>query len=82
MSRRVHKMPFAPSTEAVGRVLRSFREEAKLSQRQLGKRLEVSQTWVYLRESGRVRVDVADFVDWCRACGVEPKEGFGRLVRS
>ena len=80
MSRRVHQPPLAPLPDAVGRVLRSLREEAELSQRELGKRMGVSQNWVYLRESGRVRVDVGDFMDWCRACGVEPRVGFGGLM--
>lgn len=80
MSRRTLKLPLAPSPEAVGQLLRSFREEAELSQRVLGKRLGVSSTWVYMRESGRVRIDVGDFMDWCRACDIMPQEGFKRLL--
>ncbi len=72
----------APSMAAVAAVLRSMRLEAKLSQRVLAKRLGVSQNWVYLREKGNTRVDVDEFIGWCRACGVKPCEGFKRLLES
>jgi transcriptional regulator with XRE-family HTH domain len=59
--------------------LRRLREEAGLTQRQLGQELRRPQSWVYNCETGNRRVDVAEFCDWCRACEVEPADEIGRL---
>lgn len=60
--------------------LRALREEAELTQRELGKRLKKPQSWIYNCESGNRRVDVAEFVAWARACKVEPEEAFARFL--
>lgn len=59
--------------------LRRLREEAGLTQRALGAILKRPQSWVYDCESGNRRVDVAEFCDWCRACGMEPANAIRRL---
>ncbi len=61
-------------------LLRALREEAGLTQRELGKRLKKPQSWVYNCETANRRVDVAEFVAWARACDVEPRDAFARFL--
>lgn len=63
-------------------LLRALREEAKLTQRDLGERLEKPQSWVHNCEVGNRRVDVAEFAEWAAACGVEPAAAFARFLTS
>jgi hypothetical protein len=60
--------------------LRALREEAELTQRDLGKRLKKPQSWVYNCETANRRVDVTEFVAWARACGVAPEAALARLL--
>ena len=60
--------------------LKSLREEAKLTQRELGRELGKPQSWVHNCEVGNRRVDVAEFVLWCRACGADARAAFERLL--
>ena len=65
----------------VPQFLRRLREEAGLTQRQLGAILGKRQAWVYGSETGNRRVDVAEFSHWCRACNMEPATAIRRLER-
>ncbi|MHC4234606.1 MAG: helix-turn-helix domain-containing protein [Planctomycetota bacterium] len=58
-----------------------MREEAGLTQRELGQRLGKPQSWVHNCESANRRVDVAEFVAWCKACRVKPQDGFSRFLK-
>lgn len=60
--------------------LRALREEAGLTQRDLGKRLKKPQSWVYNCETANRRVDVAEFITWAKACGIDPGEAFSRFL--
>ena len=62
-------------------MLRRMRQEASLTQRQLAAKLRVSHVFVHKSEVGERRVDVAEFLDWCVACGKDPDEAFRRLRR-
>jgi len=66
---------------AIPRFLRQAREEAQLTQRELGQRLEKPQSWVFNCETGNRRVDITEFIAWVRACGANPREAFDRLLR-
>ena len=61
-------------------LLRSLREQAGLTQRELGKRLGKPQSWIFNCESANRRVDITEFITWCRACNVDPKVTFERLL--
>jgi transcriptional regulator with XRE-family HTH domain len=61
--------------------LRRLREEAGLTQRQLGALLDRRQAWVYGCETANRRVDVAEFCHWCRACNIDPANAIRRLER-
>ena len=60
--------------------LKTMREKAALTQRQLGTKLGKPQSWIYNCEVGNRRVDVIEFTAWTKACGVEPLAAFKRLL--
>ena len=60
--------------------LRSLREAAGLTQRDLGKRMKKPQSWIYNCESANRRVDVTEFIEWAHACDVDPSQAFWRFV--
>ena len=60
--------------------LRAMREEAGLTQRDLGQRLDRPQSWVHNCETANRRVDVTEFTAWARACGVDPKQALARFL--
>ena len=62
-------------------LLRTFREEAGLTQRALGKLLKKPQSWIYNCETGNRRVDLAEFVAWAKACGVDPVAAVRRFLK-
>jgi transcriptional regulator with XRE-family HTH domain len=52
--------------------LRQLREDAGLTQRELGTKLEKPQSWIYNCETANRRVDLMEFVLWARACDKDP----------
>lgn len=60
--------------------LRQMREEAGLTQRQLAKRIRQSLSWVHRCETGSRRVDVAEFIEFCEGCDVDPTTAFKSLA--
>jgi transcriptional regulator with XRE-family HTH domain len=66
--------------QRVPRFLRELREEAGLTQRELGKRLHRPQSWIYNCETANRRVDVTEFIAWVRACEIDPRAAFSRFV--
>lgn len=62
------------------RLLRAMREEAGMTQRDLGKALRKPQSWVYNCETGNRRVDLAEFCAWCEACGVDAPSAVRRFL--
>jgi transcriptional regulator with XRE-family HTH domain len=63
-------------------LLRALREEAGLTQRELGKRLKKPQSWVHNCETANRRLDVTEFIAWTRACDITPEVAFARLLTS
>lgn len=76
------KSQHAPTYRPVMGLLRALREEAELTQRDLGERLGKPQSWVHNCEVGNRRVDVSEFAAWATACGVEPTAAFARFLRA
>jgi transcriptional regulator with XRE-family HTH domain len=60
-------------------LLRHWRQEAKLTQRALAAKLDVTHVWVHKSEIGERRVDITEFIDWCKACRIDPGQAFGEL---
>ena len=61
-------------------LLRRMREEAGLTQRDLAKLLKMNHTTVHNSETAERRVDVAEFVDWAKACEVDPAAAFNEFL--
>lgn len=61
--------------------LRQMREDAGLTQRQTGKRLNKPQSYVYNCETANRRVDITEFIAWAKACNLSPKTAFNRLLK-
>jgi transcriptional regulator with XRE-family HTH domain len=72
-----HHQQYAP----VPKFLRLLREEAGLTQREMGGILTKPQSWVYNCETGNRRVDIAEFCNWCRACNIPPSNAIRRFER-
>ena len=62
-------------------LLREIREEAGLTQRDLGALLRKPQSWIYNCETANRRVDVTEFIAWCEACEVKPHVGLRRIMK-
>jgi transcriptional regulator with XRE-family HTH domain len=60
--------------------LRSLREAAGLTQRDLAKRMKKPQSWIYNCESANRRVDLVEFIEWTRCCGIDPRKAFGQFL--
>jgi transcriptional regulator with XRE-family HTH domain len=60
--------------------LRVLREEAGMTQRDLGKRMKKPQSWIYNCETANRRVDVTEFIAWAFACGLAPAAAFVRFL--
>ena len=71
-----HSRPY----QHLPRFLREQREDAGLTQRELGTKMGKAQSWVYNCETANRRVDVTEFIAWVTACGVEPAAAFSRLL--
>jgi transcriptional regulator with XRE-family HTH domain len=71
-----HSRPY----QALPPFLRELREGAGLTQRELGKRLNRPQSWVYNCETANRRVDVTEFIAWATACEVEPPVALARFL--
>ena len=65
---------------AVPALLREMRENAGLTQRQVGAKLRRPQSWVYNCETANRRVDITEFLAWCRACNADPLAAVSRLL--
>lgn len=75
------KSQFAAIYRKVPPLLAQLRTEAGLTQRELAQRIGKSQSWVFKSESASRRVDIAEFLEWCVGCGVDPVDAVRRLAR-
>jgi transcriptional regulator with XRE-family HTH domain len=76
MQKSVHTAEYA----ALRSELRSAREKAGLSQRDLAARLNVPHSWVAKVETGERRVDLIEFCWYVSACGADPAAMTAKLV--
>lgn len=61
--------------------MRRLREEAGLTQRQLGDKMKKPQSWIYNCETANRRVDLTEFIRWAVCCGVDPAKAFARFLQ-
>ena len=59
--------------------LRAWRDDAELTQRELGELLGKPQSWVHNCETGNRRMDILEFAQWVDACGVKPAAALDML---
>ena len=76
------KAQHAPKYRFLPTLLRTMRQEAGMTQRKLGARLNKPQSWVYNCEVANRRVDVTEFILWAKACDVDPLEAFKRILEN
>lgn len=76
------KSQHARRYQRVPGLLRQLREEAGLTQRALGDLLGKPQSWIYNCETANRRVDLAEFCEWCEACGIDPASAVRRFLKS
>ena len=78
-------MPRKPNTAIIYHKipthLRQLRASAGLTQRDLAVRIRKSQSWVARCETADRRIDIAEWVEWCFGCGVDPKAAIDDLIR-
>jgi transcriptional regulator with XRE-family HTH domain len=60
-------------------LLRNWREQAGLTQRDLAAKLKVVRSWVDRSETGTRRVDPIESKRWCKARGIDPATATGEV---
>ncbi|WP_341646320.1 helix-turn-helix domain-containing protein [Thauera sp. SDU_THAU2] len=65
----------------LNRWLRERRKSRGLTMRELGERLGVAHSYVQKVESGERRLDVVEYIWYCRALDAEPGEGLGLVLK-
>jgi hypothetical protein len=74
------KSQHALTYQRLPKFLRSLREQAGLSQREMGKRLKKPQSWIFNCETANRRVDLTEFIAWVKACDADPQDAFARFL--
>lgn len=64
----------------LGGVIRSLRQEAGLTQKQVAEILKLPQSFVSKVERGERQLQVVELMPICRALGIEPSDVFERLA--
>lgn len=59
-----------------------MREHARLTQDELAAALDVGQSFVSKIERGERYVDVLFYLDWCKACHVDPPAALLQLLHT
>ena len=74
------KVQHANSYRFLPVLLKEMREKAGLTQRDMGKILNKPQSYIYNCEVANRRVDISEFILWSKACGIDPKKAFSKLL--
>lgn len=61
--------------------LKSMREEQHLSMRTLAERMEKPHSYIQKVEQGERRLDVVEYVWYCRTLGVNPYQGIDLIQK-
>ena len=76
-------MPYTPLKderyENVPFFLGEMRRAVGVSQRQLGNELGKTSSWVYQSEMGIRRVDIFEFINWCKALKISAIQSIAEL---
>ncbi len=66
--------------QSVPKLLLKMRTDADMTQRDLAAKVKKSQPWVHKSEIGERRVDIAEFVEWSVACGIDPLDACRKII--
>ena len=61
--------------------LRDQRNEKEVTTRGLGERLGVAHSWVSKIELGERRMDLLEYIRYCKALEIDPHEGLDLILR-
>ena len=61
-------------------LLRQWRIDGGFTMRSMGERLRKPASYVYKVEVGNRRIDPLEFIQWCKACDVDPTKKFKELL--
>ncbi|MFI4893764.1 MAG: helix-turn-helix domain-containing protein [Phycisphaerales bacterium JB058] len=81
MAARRPRPQHAKGYDALRALLRQMREDAGLTQRDLGKLLKIHNSVVHRCETGDRRIDPIELLRWAKACGADPVEATRKLVK-
>jgi transcriptional regulator with XRE-family HTH domain len=80
-ARRIRKSVHSPEQQLLRELLIGARDNAKLTQQKLAKRLGSHQSFVAKYEGGERRLDVIEFITIVRAMGADPLRLLRTLVQ-
>jgi len=58
------------------------RHDKKLTQRDVGKLLNITHSWIGKIEQGERRIDLIEYVRICNVLGVDPHEGVNLVIET
>ena len=73
------KSIYTDNNELFLKVLARVRVDSGLSQSVLAKKMEMSQSSVSNFLRGQRRLDVVEWIRFCRVCGIEPEQFLGEM---
>ena len=76
MAKAQHNLKYRP----IPSYLRQMRESASLTQRDIGRLLNKPQSYIHNCETANRRVDITEFISWAKACKINPKKAFYKLL--
>lgn len=71
---------YSPQYDKLRAWLKSQREEKGLSLRAASEKLGIHHSIIGKLEQSRRRIDVIEFVEYCRVLGIDPHEGLNILI--
>jgi transcriptional regulator with XRE-family HTH domain len=66
--------------QAVGQALANVRMRARITQKELAKRLNKPQSFISAYENGQRRIDLLEFLRISEALKADPKKVFGEIL--
>ena len=77
----MRKTIFSKQGKLIQEAIKSVREKAGLTQRELCRRLDKEHSFISKCELGERRVDIAEFYWICKACDANPEAEIKKLIQ-
>lgn len=75
------KSIYSPEMVALRTWLKQQRQQQNLTMRSLAQRIQRPHSYIQRVEEGDRRLDVVEFVWYCRALGIDPRQGFELILQ-